>query len=99
MRLLILLLSDIHFTINNNKVFKLSSEIATSLYPQIREADKCVIVITGDITNGGSSEEFNTAADFFFEIKDKLESESGNRAFADTSTNFGLRRTRTSRRR
>ena len=77
MRLLILLLSDIHFTSSNNKIFNLSSDIAASIFPQIREVDKCVIVVAGDITNGGNTDEFNTAADFFISIKEKLETESG----------------------
>lgn len=77
MRLLLLLMSDVHFTSKTDKVYKLSSHIASSVYSQLREVEKCVIFITGDITNKGTSEEFEVARDFFLEIKQLLEAESG----------------------
>lgn len=77
MRLLLLHLSDIHLSSISDRVVKLSEKIASSIYPQIRQVDKCVILITGDITNHGTAEEFEVAADFFLNIKQTLEKESG----------------------
>ena len=72
MRLLLIHLSDIHITSENDTI--------TRRYPQIVDAvknldyslDLCVVVVTGDIAYSGTAEQYIVAYEFFENMKDLL---------------------------
>ena len=72
MKLLLIHLSDIHMTSED--------DVVTDRYPQIVNAvknldyslDLCVLVVTGDIAYSGTAEQYLIAFDFFVNIKDML---------------------------
>lgn len=76
MKLMILHLSDIHIKNLSDKVLSHSGNIARSCFERAREADKSLIIITGDLTYSGSTEQFAMAKDFIRCIKEKIEKEA-----------------------
>ena len=74
MRLLLIHLSDIHITSENDTI--------TSRYPQIVDAvknldyslDLCVVVVTGDVAYSGTTEQYIVAFEFFENMRNLLTS-------------------------
>ena len=72
MKLLLIHLSDIHITSDD--------DVITGRYPQIVNAvknldyslDMCVVVVTGDIAFSGTDEQYLVAYEFFENLKQSL---------------------------
>lgn len=75
MKLLVLLLSDIHISTDSDEVFKRVKAISATTFHAAREAQICVIAVTGDITYSGSMEQFALAKSLLNTIRDELVSE------------------------
>lgn len=65
-KLAVLHLSDIHIHDDRDEALKWGRKIAESIYHDVREADACLIAITGDIAYSGSVEQYQQAATRLF---------------------------------
>ncbi|MDL2223634.1 metallophosphoesterase, partial [Bacteroidales bacterium OttesenSCG-928-M11] len=81
MKLLIIHLSDIHFNQRYNSLFGKKEELFNSLKNQVRDVEKTIIILSGDIAFSGKQEEYKIADDFFTEIIIKLEEYSKKSVF------------------
>ena len=73
MKLLIVHLSDIHFNQTSNSLLRKKEELFNSIKNQVRDVEKTIIIVSGDIAFSGKQEEYKIADDFFTEIIIKLE--------------------------
>ena len=72
MKLLLIHLSDIHFTAANDVIFDRSSAILNAVKNLDYSLDLCVVVVTGDIAYSGSDEQYIIALEFFEQLKQLL---------------------------
>jgi len=73
MKLLIVHLSDIHFNQKYNSLLSKKDELFNSIKNQARNAEKTIILISGDIAFSGKQEEYKIADDFLTEVILKLD--------------------------
>ena len=72
MKLLLIHLSDIHFTAANNVIMDRCSAILNAVKNLDYSLDLCVVVVTGDIAYSGSDEQYMIAFEFFEHLKQLL---------------------------
>jgi hypothetical protein len=75
MKLLLLHLSDIHFTIDDNYVSTRQADLVRSLRELNSDIDVCIVVVSGDIAQSGAAVEYSVARSFFDQLSDKLRAE------------------------
>jgi 3',5'-cyclic AMP phosphodiesterase CpdA len=68
MRILLLQLSDIHFTSAAKRPFK----IKEAVMGKFLSADACFLAVSGDIANTGAPEEYEVARTFFTDLRSAL---------------------------
>jgi predicted MPP superfamily phosphohydrolase len=76
MNLLILHLSDIHFTAKNDPIFKRVEPLVASLRPHLPHAACIVIVVSGDIAQTGAAAEYKLATRFLSDVRSRLQGEA-----------------------
>src|SRR4051812_1538857 len=77
MKLAVLHLSDIHIKTGSDPVVGRAKEIASTFFSTARECKASVIVVTGDITFSGDSQQFTIACEFLTTIRDAIQQETG----------------------
>lgn len=76
MNLLIVHLSDIHFTDKNDPVLKRAEPLVAALRPHLPHAACIAIVVSGDIAQTGAASEYKLAARFLSDVKSRLKGEA-----------------------
>ena len=69
----ILHLSDIHINDKGDYILKNIESIFNASKNILKDSDKIIIVITGDIANRGLDNQYDLAFNFLYELKDKFE--------------------------
>lgn len=77
MKLNVLHLSDIHLHSDSDGILGRTADIAAAVFPLVREADKNILVISGDVAFSGSADEYQAAERFVRGLKAILEKEAG----------------------
>jgi hypothetical protein len=72
MRLLLIQLSDIHFRASGDYAMSRSSSIVDAVKDLEPELAACIVLITGDVANTGSVEEYNAAYEFIEQVRGRL---------------------------
>lgn len=77
MNLLIVHLSDIHLKSNSDPILKRTEAITASLRPYLPHVAVIAIVVSGDIAQSGSAEEYKVATRLFVDLRARLKGEAG----------------------
>ena len=72
MKILLIHLSDIHITGDDNPIIQRASQIADSVKNLEYSLDVCLIVVTGDVAYSGTDEQYLAAYNFFAELNQSL---------------------------
>lgn len=72
MKLLVLLLSDIHVSREHEPILARAPELSSAVFHSAREAQVCLIVLSGDLTYSGAEAEFNQLKPFLDSITSAL---------------------------
>jgi len=72
MKLLVLLLSDIHISTAQDNALKRAPSISSAVFHAAREAQVCLIAVVGDLTFAGSEDQFNCFKPFINSIRESL---------------------------
>lgn len=75
MKLVILHLSDIHISKDTDPVLKMGTQIARASFTSLVNADRLLIVISGDIANSGKREEYSLATAFLRTVESEIKNE------------------------
>ena len=75
MSLVLVHLSDIHIENKEDYILRRSKGVAQAIYRHASSESKVVLVVSGDIANKGSEEQYQLAEEFLLEIRDAIESE------------------------
>lgn len=72
MSILVLHLSDIHFTENDKVLESRASMIVSAAFSSISNVTECHVLVSGDIANIGDSAEYRIASGFMERLKDEI---------------------------
>lgn len=78
MQALLIHLSDIHFTEDDDSYSKLAHRILSAILAAYSRCDHCIILVTGDIAYSGKSKEYHVACSFFEKLRSGLKPISSN---------------------
>lgn len=81
MKILIINLSDLHFTSFNNSLDEKKEFLVNAISTNDNDADAYFIVTTGDIALSGLEDEYLNATDFFNYLKEEIEKKVGKEVF------------------
>ena len=73
MRILLLHISDIHFSRPNDAVSTRAGRIKDAVVGKCPDAAACIIVVSGDVANTGAPDEYEIAKRFFSELRSALQ--------------------------
>lgn len=76
MKLAVLHLSDIHFRGDSDPIFVRATDIAESVFAAVRNAELCLIAVTGDVAYSGTADQYATAQKFLSTIIERLSRET-----------------------
>jgi predicted MPP superfamily phosphohydrolase len=72
MSVVVIQISDIHFTAPRDAVASRASSMVSAVLAEVPKPDSCILLFTGDVANTGAQEEYRVAHDFIFNILSEL---------------------------
>ena len=94
MKLLLIHLSDIHITSDDDAITKRYPQIVNAVKNLDYSLDLCVVVVTGDIAFSGTTEQYFVAFEFFEHLKQLLSQSLSGRSTTSTGSRHFSYRTR-----